>query len=141
VFLEELIAPLALSPDVEIVMGNEWPTIEADPTLLTQVFQDLIRNATKFNLSPHKRIEIGWQLLDDEHYEVFVRDNGIGIESRFHEKIFRMFQRLHTRKEYEGTGLGLAIVRKAVGKLHGSLRLESKPGEGSTFFVALPKTI
>jgi PAS domain S-box-containing protein len=140
VFLEELIASLALSPDVEVVLGNNWPTIETEPTLLSLVFQDLIRNATKFNRSPRKRIEIGWLPVDDEHYEVFVRDNGIGIEPRYHKQIFRMFNRLHTREEYGGTGLGLAIVRKAVGKLRGSVRLESKPGEGSTFFVALPKT-
>ena len=139
VFLRELIASLALPPDVEVVIGNDWPTIDADPTLLTQVFQNLIKNAIKFNRSPRKRIEIGWLPADDERYEVFVRDNGIGIEPRYHEQIFRVFQRLHTHEEYGGTGLGLAIVRKAVGKLRGSLRLESKPGEGSTFFVALPK--
>jgi PAS domain S-box-containing protein len=140
VFIEKLIASLALSPDVEVVMGNDWPTIDTEPTLLTLVFQDLIRNAIKFNRSPCKRIEIGWLPVSDERYEVFVRDNGIGIEARYHEQIFRMFQRLHTSEEYGGTGLGLAIVRKAVGRLRGSLRLESKPGEGSTFFVALPKT-
>jgi chemotaxis family two-component system sensor kinase Cph1 len=104
------------------------------------IFQNLIKNAIKFNRSPRKRIEIGWLPVDDARYEVFVRDNGIGIEPRYHEQIFRVFQRLHTREEYGGTGLGLAIVRKAVGKLRGSLRLESKLGEGSTFFVALPKT-
>jgi light-regulated signal transduction histidine kinase (bacteriophytochrome) len=68
-----------------------------------------------------------------------VRDNGIGIDPRHHDQIFRVFQRLHTRREYEGTGLGLAIVKKAVNKLRGSVRLESKSGEGSTFFICLPK--
>ncbi|MDY6954238.1 MAG: ATP-binding protein, partial [Thermodesulfobacteriota bacterium] len=71
-------------------------------------------------------------------YELFVRDNGIGIEPRHQEQIFRMFHRLHTRKEYGGTGLGLAIVKKAASKLHGSVRLESTFGEGCTFFVSLP---
>jgi light-regulated signal transduction histidine kinase (bacteriophytochrome) len=68
-----------------------------------------------------------------------VRDNGIGIEPRYHDQIFGVFQRLHTREHYEGTGLGLAIVKKAVGKLHGSVRVESKPGEGSTFYIFVPK--
>ncbi|MCK4729516.1 MAG: hypothetical protein KAT27_11365, partial [Desulfobacterales bacterium] len=140
VFFRELTASLDLSPDVEVVMGNDWPTIDSDPTLLRQIFQDLIRNAIKFNHSPRKRVEIGWHVVGDERYEVFVRDNGIGIEPRHHEKIFGVFQRLHTREEYEGTGLGLAIVKKASSKLHGSVRVESKPGEGSTFFVVLPST-
>jgi light-regulated signal transduction histidine kinase (bacteriophytochrome) len=140
IFLEELIASLALSPDVEVVMGNDWPTIDTEPTLLREIFQDLIRNAVKFNHASHKRVEIGWHPAGEERYELFVRDNGIGIDPRYHEQIFGVFQRLHTREEYEGTGVGLAIVKKATNKLHGSVRVESKIGEGSTFFVALPKT-
>ncbi|MBW1744183.1 MAG: PAS domain-containing protein, partial [Deltaproteobacteria bacterium] len=103
-FLQQLMISLALSPDVEIVMESEWPTIYADPTLLRQVFQDLIKNGVKFNHSARKRIEIGWRPLKEGAYELFVRDNGIGIEPRYHEQIFGVFQRLHTRKEYEGTG-------------------------------------
>ncbi len=140
VFLQELIASLALSPDVEIEMGDDWPTIDSDPTLLRQIFQELITNAIKFNHSSHKRVEIGWHRAGEERYELFVRDHGIGIEPRYHEQIFGVFQRLHSREEYEGTGLGLAIVKKAVSKMSGSSRVESKMGEGSTFFVALPKT-
>jgi signal transduction histidine kinase len=140
VVLQEVIASLALSPDVEVVMGNDWPTIDTDPTLLRQIFQDLIRNAIKFNHASHKRVEIGWLPAGEERYELFVRDNGIGIDPRYHEQIFGVFQRLHTREEYEGTGVGLAIVKKATNKLQGSVRVESKIGEGSTFFVALPKT-
>ena len=140
-FLQELTASMALPPDVEVVMGDDWPTIDADRTLLWQIFQDLIRNAAKFNHSPRKRVEIGWHPVEEEdRYEVFVRDNGIGIEPRNHEQIFRVFQRLHTRQEYGGTGLGLAIAKKAVSKLHGSIRLESEINKGSTFFVTLPKT-
>jgi len=140
VFLRELVASLNLFQDVEIVMTDDWPTIEADPTLLRQIFQNLIINAIKFNRSPRKRVEIGWCPVGEGHYELFVRDNGIGIEYRHIEQIFHVFQQLHTTDKYDGTGIGLAIVKKAVSKLNGSVRVESKPGEGSTFFVALPKT-
>ena len=142
-FLKDLIGFLDLAPDVEIIMGNDgndWPTIDAAPTLLRQIFQNLISNAIKFNSSTPKCVEMGWLPLEGMGYELFVRDNGIGIEPRYHEQIFRVFERLHTTKEYEATGLGLAIVKKASSKLHGSIRIESKAGEGSTFFVALPKT-
>ena len=140
VFLQKLIATLNLSSEIEVVMGNNWPTIEADPVLLQQIFHNLITNAIKFNPLLRKRVELGWLLAGDGHYELFVRDNGIGIDPRHHEQIFHVFKRLHSRKDYKGTGLGLAIVKKAAGKLHGSVRVESKPGKGSTFYVALPKT-
>jgi PAS domain S-box-containing protein len=139
-FFRDLIEPLDLASDVRIEMASDWPTTDAEPTLLRQIFVNLIGNAIKFNTSASKRVEIGWLPLAGERYEVFVRDNGIGIELRHHEQIFRVFQRLHTRNEYEGTGLGLAIVKKASSKLHATVRLESKAGKGSTFFVALPKT-
>ncbi|MCH8162079.1 MAG: hypothetical protein IIB88_09320, partial [Chloroflexi bacterium] len=138
-FVREMIASLHPSAEVEIVIGSDLPTIEADRTLLRQVFQNLIANAIKFNRSGRKRVEIGWLPVTRQRCELFVRDNGIGIEPRFHEQIFRIFERLHTREEYEGTGIGLALVAKAASRLQGSVRLESKVSEGSTFFVALPK--
>jgi PAS domain S-box-containing protein len=140
-FIKDLVESLNLTENIEVVVGNDnWPSIDAEPTLLRQILLNLISNAIKFNDSTHKRVEIGWLPVGEDRYEVFVRDNGIGIEDRHHEQIFRVFQRLHTSKEYEGTGLGLAIVKKAASKLHGSVRIESKAGGGSTFFVALPKT-
>ena len=140
VLLQELITSLDLDKDVEVVMGKDWPTIEAEPTLVTQIFQNLINNAIKFNDSVHKHVEIGWRPAENGQGEFFVRDNGIGIDPRHHERIFRVFQRLHTSEEYDGTGVGLAIVKKASSKLHGSVRLESQAGKGSTFFVAFPET-
>jgi PAS domain S-box-containing protein len=138
-FFREFITSLNLSREVEVVMADGWPSIQADRTLLRQIFQNLVRNAVKFNRSAHKRVEMGWGPAGDDQCELYVRDNGIGIDPRYHEQIFRVFQRLHVRKEYDGTGLGLAIVKKAASKLRGSIRLESKPGEGSTFFVCVPK--
>ena len=111
-------------------------------SLVRQIFQNLIINAIKFNCSSDKRVEIDWRPDPDgqECYEFCVRDNGIGIEPRYHDQIFRVFQRLHTREEYEGTGIGLAIVKKAINKLNGSIDIRSEFGKGSTFCVTLPKT-
>ena len=139
-FLQELVASLDLAPKAEIVMARDWPTLDVERVLLRQVFQNLVDNAVKFNDSPSRRVELGWRAIGEDAYEVFVRDNGLGIDPRYHEQIFRVFERLYTRQEYEGTGIGLAIVKKAAGKLGGSVRVESKPGQGSTFFVTLPKT-
>jgi light-regulated signal transduction histidine kinase (bacteriophytochrome) len=141
-FLREEVASLQLPPDVEVSMGHDWPTVDADPTLLKQILEHLIANAIKFNRRPLKRVELGWleAQANDSHCEIFVRDNGIGLEPRYCEQIFQVFERLHTRDEYEGTGLGLAIVKKAIHKLRGSVRVESTPGEGTTFIITLPKT-
>ena len=138
VFLQEVIASLDLSPDVEVVMGNDWPTIDTEPTLLRQIFVHLIRNAIKFNHSPRKRVELGWLPAGNERYELFVRDNGIGIEPRYQKQIFHMFEQLHMDKEYEGTGIGLAICKKIVGRHGGRIWVESQPEEGSTFYFTIP---
>ncbi len=139
-FLKELIEILDLPPDVALVLENNWPSVDANRSLLRQIFQNLIINAIKFNRSSDKRVEIDWRPVEQKRYEFCVRDNGIGIEPRYHEQIFRVFQRLHTREEYEGTGIGLAIVKKAVSKLHGTISINSEFGKGSSFFVTLPKT-
>jgi signal transduction histidine kinase len=140
VFLQELIASLNLPAEVEVVMQADWPTLDAESTLLRQIFQNLVENAVKFNDSSPKRVELGWRPVEQDKYEFFVRDNGLGIEPRYQQQIFRVFERLHTREAYGGTGIGLAIVKKAASKLRGSVRVESEAGEGSTFFVTLPKT-
>lgn len=137
--LQELLHSKVIPPDVEVALQDDWPFVAADRTLFEQIFRNLISNALKFNRSSEGRLlEVGWQPSTEGFCELFVRDNGIGIEPRYHEQIFRMLQRLHTHQEFEGTGIGLAIVRKAVQRLNGSVRLESLPGKGSTFFVMLP---
>jgi signal transduction histidine kinase len=149
-FLHQQLALFDTRDDVEVVISEKWPKIEADVVLLEQIFRNLISNAIKFNCSEHKRVELGWRPLpsdltsgenqaEGKMYEFFVRDNGIGIDPRYHERIFQIFERLHTREEYDGTGMGLAIVKKAVGKLQGKIWMTSSPGEGSTFFVVLPE--
>jgi PAS domain S-box-containing protein len=139
VFLRAMIASLDLPPDVEVTWDADWPTIESDPILLRQIFQNLLLNAVKFNRASPRRITLGCRAITSEQYEVSVQDNGIGIAERYQAQIFRVFQRLHTRQEYEGTGIGLAIVQKAVTTLQGTVRVESQAGVGSTFFVALPR--
>ena len=138
-FFQELIGALDLPENIDISIADDLPTVRLGRTLLRQAFQDLIKNAVKFNNAPIKQVTIGWKPAGDDTYEFFVKDNGIGIDPHYHEQIFAMFHRLHTRQEYEGTGLGLAIVKKAANKLYGSVRLESETGKGSTFFVVLPK--
>ncbi len=137
--LRELVHSKIIPADVDLVLQESWPLIAADRTLVEQIFRNLISNAIKFNRSATgRRVELGWRPAGHGFCELFVRDNGIGIDSRYHEQVFKMLQRLHTHKEFEGTGIGLAIVRKAASRLHGSVRLESSPGEGCTFYVMLP---
>ena len=138
-FFRDLMESLDLPHDVEVKLGDNLPVIGTEPTLLRQIFQNLIENGIKFNDSPQKLIEIQGRSSDDDYYDLSVHDNGIGIEPRHREKIFGVFQRLHTEEEYKGTGIGLAIVKKAVSRLGGGIRMESKAGEGSTFIITLPK--
>lgn len=137
-FFVELRGSLDIAPDDELLVADNLPVVLADQTLLTQIFLNLIVNGFKFNRSSQKRVELGITGEREGICELFVRDNGIGIDTRYHDRIFRMFKRLHTHKEFDGTGIGLAIVKKAAAKMQGCVRVESETGVGSTFFVTLP---
>jgi light-regulated signal transduction histidine kinase (bacteriophytochrome) len=132
---------MALDKDQCVRLPPDWPAILVERTLLGQILRNLIGNGLKFNRSPQKMVEINWQEAPTAGMKITVRDNGIGIEPRFFEQIFGIFQRLHTRSEFEGTGIGLAIVRKAAQQLHGSVHIESAPGAGSCFTLVLPRHI
>jgi PAS domain S-box-containing protein len=134
----EVRAVLDVPADAEIVLAEDWPEIRGDRALLRQILQNLMSNAVKFCSKDRARIEVGWRPAANRRFEIFVRDNGIGIDPRFHEQIFGIFRRLYPDRQYEGTGIGLAIVKKAAGKLGGTVRVESTPGRGSTFYVNLP---
>jgi signal transduction histidine kinase len=136
--LQEFITSLNMPEDVDIVWEGTWPTLEVEPVLLRQILQNLISNAAKFNCAPRKRVALSWRLVGEHDCELSVRDNGLGIDPRYTEQIFQVFQRLHTQQEYEGTGIGLAIVKKAVSRMGGTVHVTSTPGEGSTFWVTLP---
>ena len=113
------------------------PVIVAAEDQMFQLFQNLIGNALKFRGVESPRIQI--RAKDDgEQYEILIKDNGIGFDSQFAERIFKPFQKLHSRKKYEGTGVGLSICRKIAEWHGGSIRAESEPGKGSTFIIRLP---
>lgn len=118
------------------------PNLRAPEVLVRQVFQNLIENGLKYNTSPEPEVRVSVRPMNPEAgwWEFAIRDNGIGIDGKHHADIFRMFRRLHGSDEYVGTGIGLASVKKAVQMLGGSIRVESEPGQGSTFYVKLPET-
>jgi PAS domain S-box-containing protein len=115
------------------------PNLTVDAAQIQSLFQNLIMNAVRYNQSPKPCVDIGCQERDHVcHFSV--KDNGIGISPRFHQRIFMVFQRLHTDREYPGTGLGLALCKKIVERHGGRLWVESKPLEGSTFHFTLPRS-
>lgn len=131
--LEEAIT----NSDAQIIYDN-LPTILADQTQLIQLFQNLISNALKYRRSLAPVIQIAAQCQEGE-WLFSVRDNGIGIDPKYGERIFAIFQRLHTQEEYSGTGIGLAIAAKIVERHNGRIWVESSPGEGATFYFTIPE--
>ena len=121
------------------VTRGPLPTLSADASQLTQLFQNLIGNALKFRREVEPRIHVAAE-VSEEVTTFSVSDNGIGIEPEYLERIFEIFQRLHTRDDYPGTGIGLAICRRIVEHHQGRIWVESEPCAGTTFYFTVPKT-
>ncbi len=124
--------------NVAITVANELPVIKCSETRITQVFGNLLSNAVKYMDKPEGRVKIGC-VEEDGFWKFSVADNGPGIEEKDFERIFKMFQTLSSRDEFESTGVGLTVVKKIVGHYGGKIWLESELGEGSTFYFTLPK--
>ena len=119
------------------VTRDPLPTVRADASELVQILQNLIVNAIKFHGDEPPRVHVSAQRSGDE-WLFSVRDNGIGIEPEYGDRIFGIFQRLHTRDKYPGTGIGLAICKKVVERHAGRIWVESEAGKGSVFYFTLP---
>ena len=120
------------------VQADPLPTVTAEPAELAQLLSNLVGNALKFRRpGVPPVVQVSARHLGDR-WEIAVRDNGIGLEPKYADRIFQIFQRLHTRQEYPGTGIGLAICKRIVERHGGAIRVESIPGEGTTFSFTLP---
>jgi light-regulated signal transduction histidine kinase (bacteriophytochrome) len=138
--LEEVIADLhsQLAVTGATVHPEPLPTVHGDAGQLRAVFQNLLTNAMKYrhpDRSPSVRVSA---TKAGAHWEIRVEDNGIGIAEQHRERIFEVFRRLRTEREYEGNGIGLSVCKKIVERHGGSIRVESEPGQGATFVFTLP---
>jgi PAS domain S-box-containing protein len=137
--VDEVCETLQMDDETRVSVRGGCSSLTADRLLLKMILVNLVANGLKFNHSNAKWVEVACRAVPGGRVELRVTDNGIGIEDRYRDQIFRVFQRLHSDTAYEGTGIGLAIVRKAANQMGGSVRLESNPGDGSTFIVNLPE--
>ena len=137
--LRETLANLqpAIDETKATVTHDPLPTVLADEPQLVQVFQNLVSNAIKFRGQAPPAIHIGAQRKNDE-WVFSVRDNGIGIDPQYYERIFVIFQTLHSRDQYPGTGIGLALCKRIVERHGGRIWVESEPGRGSIFYFTIP---
>lgn len=122
------------------ICRDPLPNVMADQSQLIQLFQNILNNAIKYRSKEPPNIEI--DVRSEDGYWLFsIKDNGIGISQQYFERIFRIFQRLHTRQEYPGTGIGLAICQKIIQRHQGKIWLESELGKGSTFYFTIPQSM
>jgi len=137
-FMPEIINMVVPPENITVTIENELPVIECEEVHIMQVFQNLLSNAIKYMDKPQGWIKIGC-VEQDGFWKFSVADNGPGIEKKHFEKIFKIFQALPTSPYFEGTGVGLTVAKKIVELYDGKIWVESKVGEGSTFFFTLPK--
>lgn len=119
------------------IKSDDLPELTADPTLIAKLFQHLISNAIKFKNTDPLKINISVEKLDSA-YRFAIEDNGIGIQKEYFDKIFVIFQRLHSKNKYPGTGIGLALCKKIVEQHGGTMWVESEVNKGATFYFTIP---
>lgn len=135
---------LELSKSIEesggtVEVPQSLPKVWANPIQIRQLMQNLIGNGLKYHTKDAKPVvTVISKSISDDVIRIEVQDNGIGLDEKYYEDIFKMFRRLHSRTEYEGTGIGLAICKKIIDKHNGQIGVESKRGQGSTFWFTLP---
>ena len=136
--VKEIIAELSAPENIEIEVCRVLPFITCERAQIMEVFRHLLKNAMKYMDKAEGRIRIDC-VEEDFFWKFSVSDNGPGIEEKYFQKVFEIFQTLSPRDEVEGNGVGLSVVKKIVELYSGKIWLESKAGEGSTFFFTLPK--
>lgn len=127
----------AIQSNRAVVTYDKLPTVTANEVQLKQVLQNLIGNAIKFHSDKAPEVHISAERGENQ-WQFSVRDNGIGIPAESSERIFVVFQRLHSRETYPGTGIGLSICKKIIDRMNGRIWVESTPNQGSTFFFTIP---
>jgi signal transduction histidine kinase len=140
VLLAEVIDMIAFPSGIEIAIETELPTLFVGYTQMQQVFQNLLSNAVKYMGKPEGKIRLG-HTDQNSYWQFYVSDTGIGIEARYFDKIFQIFQTLAKQESNESTGVGLAIVKKIVEIYGGKIWITSEIGQGSTFFFTMPKSV
>src|SRR6266849_3920252 len=129
----------AIQESSGVVTHDPLPTVIADGAQLVQLFQNVVGNAIKYRSAELPRVHVSAKKNGGQEWIFSMRDNGLGIDPKYFEKIFVMFQRLHGREEFSGTGIGLTVCKKIAERHGGRMWVESAPGKGSTFYLALPE--
>jgi two-component system sensor kinase FixL len=134
----EIIETLNAPPGIHITIENQLPVVVSEPTRIRQVFENLLSNAVRFMGKTDGSVKVGCT-EEDRFWKFSVSDTGPGIDQQHFEKIFRLFQTLQAKDQFESTGVGLTIAKKIVELYGGKIWLTSKVGQGSTFYFTLPK--